>query len=323
MNYLKNFMKKIPKKLVTHNGNFHSDDIFAAATLSIYLERQGEIFEIVRTRDEEIIASGDYVFDIGYVYDPDLNRFDHHQPGGAGKHESKNGEPGIEYSSFGLVWKKFGAELCGGEKAAGVMETKLVAPIDAFDNGFDLVQNKYETTPYYIQHLFFSMRPTWREEEARAKAEGIEHDSSKLKDEMFLKCVEIAKVALDREIILSNDMVLAENHVISDYEKSQDKRIIVLDDKYPFGALHDFPEPLYVIYPRNITSDWGIEAVSVNPKTFSNRKNFPEAWGGLRNEELEKVTGVEGSIFCHRGLFLAVAKTKEGAMKLAQIAVES
>ncbi|MEK7128127.1 MAG: MYG1 family protein [Patescibacteria group bacterium] len=56
-------------KLVTHDGSFHSDDIFAAATLQIYLEKKGEAFEIIRTRDEEIIKNGDFVFDVGGIYD--------------------------------------------------------------------------------------------------------------------------------------------------------------------------------------------------------------------------------------------------------------
>ncbi|PIZ87309.1 hypothetical protein COX93_01400, partial [Candidatus Nomurabacteria bacterium CG_4_10_14_0_2_um_filter_30_12] len=56
-------MNKI--KLITHNGSFHSDDIFATATLSLLLEKRGESFEIIRTRDEEIIKNGDYIFDVG------------------------------------------------------------------------------------------------------------------------------------------------------------------------------------------------------------------------------------------------------------------
>ena len=35
-------MNNTIKKLVTHDGSFHTDDIFAAATLSILLEKKGE-----------------------------------------------------------------------------------------------------------------------------------------------------------------------------------------------------------------------------------------------------------------------------------------
>src|ERR1035437_330046 len=179
-------MKKTKKKLVTHNGSFHADDIFACATLILYLEKNTKEFsakggpasclEISRTRDEEVIKSGDYVFDVGGVYDPDKNRFDHHQPGGAGKHDNPRGKPWVEYASFGLVWKKFGIELCGNMKVVNLVNKVLVSPIDAGDNGIELIENKYDISPYFLHQAFDSMRPTWREEKLT-------------NDEMFLKCV--------------------------------------------------------------------------------------------------------------------------------------
>src|SRR5665811_284372 len=126
------------KKLVTHNGSFHADDVFACATLSLMLEKENINFEIIRTRDPEVINSGDYVFDVGDIYDEDKNYFDHHQVGGAGQRDNS-----IEYSSFGLVWKKFGIKLCDSKKVVDIIDRKLVAPIDAADNGFDLVENKH------------------------------------------------------------------------------------------------------------------------------------------------------------------------------------
>ncbi|MFA6257884.1 MAG: MYG1 family protein [Candidatus Paceibacterota bacterium] len=303
---IKNEKLKLSKKLVTHNGSFHADDIFSAAIFLILLEKKGETFDIIRTRDEKIIETGDYIFDIGGMYNPEENKFDHHQVGGAGKRSS-----GIEYAACGLVWKKFGIDLCGSQKVADLVDGILIAPIDAGDNGFDLVENKYETSPYFIQHAFNAMRPTWKEVDLN-------------EDEMFLKCVVMAKEILMREIIQAQDALLAEEMVFSIYEKTEDKKIIVLDENYPFEyTLNNFPEPLYVIYPRKSDGFWGIRAVRKDPKTFLNRKNFPKLWAGLRDEELQNVTGVRDAIFCHRGLFLAVAKSKEGAIKLAQIAVES
>ena len=299
------FKKK--KKLVTHDGSFHTDDIFAAATLQLMLEKKGEQFEVTRTRDEEIIKNADYVFDVGGIHDSEQNRFDHHQPGGAGKRPNN-----IEYASFGLVWKKFGAELTGSEKAMEIIDRKMAAPIDAFDNGFDLVSNKYkEVSPYFIQHIFFSMEPTWREED-------LSHD------EMFFKSVSLAREVLSREIIQVRDAVLAEELVISIYNNTKDKRIIIIDKRYPFQyILNNFSEPLYVVYPRKTNNWWGVKAVRQDPKSFNNRKSFPAAWAGLRDEELAKISGVPDAVFCHKGLFMAVAKSKEGAVKLAQIAVES
>src|SRR3989344_6842398 len=298
------------KKLVTHNGSFHTDDIFAAATLEMYLEKQGESFEVIRTRDEEIIKNADYVFDVGGIYNAEENRFDHHQKGGAGGRAKGDGGNGIEYASFGLVWKKFGAELCGSQKAADLIDQKLVAPIDAHDNGIDLVENKNAISPYFIQQAFLAMRPTWREEDITD-------------DEMFLKSVEIAKIILSREIIQAQDGVRAEEIVMSVYKNTQDKRIIILDKYYPFEyILQNFPEPLFVICPsRTIKDKWSAKAVREDPKTFKNRKDFPKSWAELRDEELQKVSGVSDAIFCHRALFLAVAKSKEGAIALARKAL--
>jgi uncharacterized UPF0160 family protein len=51
------------------------------------------------------------------------------------------------------------------------------------------------------------------------------------------------------------------------------------------------------------------------------RKYLPDSWAGLEGDELDKITGVEGGIFCHRAKFLASAKTKEAAIKMAEIAL--
>lgn len=297
-------MEKNKKKLITHNSSFHTDDIFSAAALSLLLEKRGENFEIIRTRNPEIIEKGDYVFDVGGVCHEKTNKFDHHQKGGAGKRQN-----GIEYSSFGLVWKKFGENLAGSEKAKDIIDRHLVSPIDASDNGFDLIESKHEVFPYLIQDFFRAMRPTWRE-----TGLGI--------DEMFFKSVLIAKEILLREITYAQDSVLADKVILSIYENTKDKRIIVLDKNYEKKEIFEkLSETLYVIYPRETDDSWGVEAVRKDFRSFKNRKNLPKSWAGLRDEGLQKITGVSDAIFCHRALFMAVAKTKEGAIKLAKLAL--
>ena len=299
------------KKLITHNGSFHADDVFTCAALSLMLEKENTNFEIIRTRDEEKIKIGDYVFDVGGIYDAEHNRFDHHQPGGAGRRiPSKEGEIGIEYSSFGLIWKKFGSKLCENQESADIIDKRLVTPIDAGDNGIDLFKSTTNTSPYLLQQIFFAIQPTWREEASEDKA--------------FIQSVEIAKIILAREIIQAQDAVFAEETIVSVYNNTADKRIIVFDRHYPFEyILPNLPEPLFAIYQRKIDGSWGIRTVAKVYGTFDNRKNFPKAWVGLRDAELQKITGVSDAVFCHRGLFLAVAKSKEGALKLAKLALEA
>lgn len=300
-------MKNSKKILVTHNGSFHADDVFACAALSLMLQSENVNFEIVRTRDEDLIKKADYVFDVGGVYDAEQNRFDHHQVGGAGKRPVGNLE--VEYSSFGLVWKKFGLELTNSEVAVKSVDKNLVAPIDAHDNGFTLVENRYEITPYLINNFIQVMRPTWNE-------------NPKDMETSFLKCVAVAKEILSREIIYVKDALEASQLVVATYNNTKDKRIIVLDKNYSYGdILEELPELFFVVYPRESDGFWAVKAARVKSKTFKNRKDLPNSWAGLRDLELQKITGVRDAVFCHRALFFAVAKSKEGAIKLAELAL--
>lgn len=293
-----NFFKK-KKILVTHNGTFHADDIFACATLSIYLK---DNVKIIRTRDPKIIEKGDYVFDVGGVYDPSINRFDHHQKGGAGERDD-----GIPYAAFGLVWKEYGEKICGSKQISDFLENKIVKIIDANDNGIDTFEIKNNLAPYTIQDIFFAFRPSFSEKEDY--------------DKIFIKLVKIAKEILNREIKKSNDFIFAEKKILDFYANAKDKRLIILDDNYPFmDIIMKFSEPIYVVYPK--LDIWRVECVRKERYSFENRKSLPQDWAGKRDLELAQVTGVEDAVFCHNGRFLIVAKSKEGAINLAEKALE-
>ena len=308
MKFLKNIMTTRIKKLITHDGSFHSDDIFAAATLLIYLEKKGETGEITRTRDAEIIKNGDYVFDVGGIYDEKNNRFDHHQTLGAGEREN-----GIAYSSFGLVWRKLGIEVAGSRETADFIEKKLVMPIDANDNGIDLFKSNFpDISAYTIQDVFAIFSPT--------ALEDLE------KDEQFAKALVWAKEILQREIKKANDQIDITKIIRDFYKKTADKRLIVVDKPKVsrfeiWDALQDFKEPLFAV--SGDKEDWYAVAMRKEKDSFGNRKDFPASWAGLQKKELQDATGVKDAVFCHNRLFLSVAKSKEGAIKLAQIAVES
>jgi len=306
MKFLKNFVIKHKKKLklVTHDGSFHTDDVFAAATLSLYLENLGKKFEIIRTRDEEIINSADYVFDVGGIYNAEKNRFDHHQVGGAGKRENE-----IPFSSFGLIWQKFGVEVTGKKEVADFIEQKLVLPVDANDSGVDLYFPKI--SPYTLQDVLAIFSPTSLE-----------------KDKQFMKALLWAKEILQREIKKVNDQIKITKIIRGFYEQAQDKRLIVINEPKvsrfeAWDALQDFPEPIFVVCGDNKKEDWAVVAMRKDKDSFGNRKDLPKSWAGLKTKELQDVTGVLDAVFCHNNLFLAVAKSKEGATKLAKIALES
>jgi uncharacterized UPF0160 family protein len=299
----KNNMSFFNKKkiLVTHNDRFHTDDIFATATLSILLN---DNIKVIRTREEKWFEKGDYVYDVGGEYDTSRNRFDHHQKGGAGVREN-----GIPYAAFGLVWKTYGEKICGSKYIAEKIDQEWIQSIDAHDNGVDIfdLKNK-KVAPVTIENIFGLSRPTWKEDQDF--------------DTAFYKLIKFAKEILTRKITKVRDEFEVESFIEAAYKDSEDKRIIILDRNYPWNdCIMKYGEPIYVIFPRKSNDTWMIGCVRKEKKTFDNRKSFPEAWAGLRDEELAKVTGVSDAIFCHNGRFLAVAKSKEGAIKLAQLAL--
>jgi len=301
------FKKK--KICITHNGAFHTDDLFATATLSIL--NNGNI-KIIRTRDQKIIKKGDYVCDVGGIYDSETNRFDHHQKIGAGARPN-----GIPYSSFGLVWKTYGEKLCGDKDVADFIDKKIVQPIDAIDNGMDITTSKFENIEQYtINDIFKAFYPTWKE-----KVNDV--------DKIFEKEVEKVVFLLKREIKATKDNVEGEKIIMSDYNKTEDKRIIILSQ--PFhrflvsSVLPKLPEPIYYICPSGHSNEWKVETVSKSPSTMESRKLFPLPWRGLMEGDtnLREITGISDIIFCHKSGYLAHVKTKEGAIKLAEKAIMS
>jgi uncharacterized UPF0160 family protein len=81
---------------------------------------------------------------------------------------------------------------------------------------------------------------------------------------------------------------------------------------------------LYVLFPESGDdgSRWRVRSVGVERGSFRNRKDLPEAWKGLRDEELSRVAGVEGCVFVHASGFIGGNLTQKGAMAMATKAVE-
>lgn len=297
--------------IVTHSSRFHADDVFAVATLKIWCEKQGITPRIVRTRDEEDVVAADIVVDVGGEYNPETKRFDHHQKEGAGEREN-----GIPYAAFGLVWKHYGPELVGSEDGADIIDQKIASPLDAMDNGVDICDARFDKVyPYSFATIVSAFTPTWQEDDTPGAFDY---------DEMFEKVTNMARTILEREIIKARGLVEGMPKVEELYQQAEDKRVIVMENNYPYALVLDkYPEPLFVVRSNTQDDTWSVAAIQKDLMVYGNRKDLPRAWAGLRDEDLARVTGVEDAVFCHRKLFLAVAKSKEGALKLARLAVEA
>ncbi len=194
---------------VTHNGKFHADEVFATAVLRhIYPD-----LIVRRSRDPEVIESGDFVYDVGGVYDHEARRYDHHQNGALKRQD------GLTRSAFGLIWLHYGKEYCEGDEGVwNLIDKRLVRGIDAGDNG--------------------------------------------------------------------------ESRVVQD----------------PRAPEFDISQVIELLNP-------------IPGKPFTQKQPFPESWAGLRENELALATGVPDALFCHSKRFLAVAQSREGAIRLLELAL--
>jgi uncharacterized UPF0160 family protein len=282
--------------IATHNANFHADDVFSIAAMKHIFST----FKLVRTRNVALINKADIVIDVGGEYDPDKGRFDHHQRGGAGEREN-----GIPYSSFGLVWQKYGLEICDGKQdLANAVDAGLVSKIDAIDCGY--TKGVYDGIS--LSQSISMFNPTWQE---------ASHF-----DECFDEAVVFASRILTRFIASANGGLSAKKIVAQAIENAEDPRVIVLERYIPWKrTVHALSEDaLYVVYPSE-TGQWRIQTVPVEPGSFENKKSLPKPWAGLSDDEFKDETGIDDVMFCHNGLFIAGAESFESAMKMAVIAL--
>jgi uncharacterized UPF0160 family protein len=289
-------------KVATHPGNFHADDVFAVAVLRLV---HGPL-EIVRTRDEDVHAASDVRVDVGGRSDADSGDFDHHQKGGAGERPN-----GVRYASFGLVWRRYGAELAGSPEAAEAIDERLVQGVDANDTGQSFSQPLVgEMGPMTVSGVIAAMNPAWDEELTPAE-----------EDALFDRAVDLATGILEREIAGAAAFQRAQQLVRDAIERAPDPRLIELDSNMPWrdAVVNNAAEALYVIYPKS--DGWGMQAVPLALGTFDNRKDLPAGWAGLSGKDLADATGVEDAVFCHPARFYASARTREGIGALAERAI--
>lgn len=293
------FKKKV--KLVTHDGAFHGDDVFATAFLELMYEAQGRKTKVIRTRDLDIVKTGDVVYDVGLEYDPNNMRFDHHQTEGAGERDN-----GVPYSAFGLIWKHFGRELCSSDGVWKKIDEDFVQHVCAedvlcFDFKYKDIDWRAWTFDRYVD-LFV--------------------DFSDEDNESFKRVVKVAKDILIKIINKYEKKVLDNKAVEEIYENAEDKRIIVLDEGRSWSeVLTQKEEPLYVVYP-NHNGSVKVRAIPNVQGGKDPKKPFPQEWAGKVDGELIDISGVKTAQFCHRNRHLCGSQTKEDAIRMAKISAD-
>lgn len=338
----------------THNGHFHADEALAVHMLRTYIPRYHNA-KLIRTRDPTVLATCDTVVDVGGEYDADRNRYDHHQRGFTTTFPGKE----TKLSSAGLVYMHFGKEIIANKRGAAgegsqsdfsvvdMIYNKLyesfIEAVDANDNGISSydpeaiaaagLTKRFSDGGFTLGAMVSRLNPKWNDP---VPSDPVEAQARE--DEKFL----IASKRIGEEFDSTLDFyvtgwlparALVQKAFTERSQYDAQGRIMVLsgqscpwkDHLYTLEEEHsEAGKVLYVLYPEKPTPDakWRVQTVSVTKDSFESRKSLPKEWRGVRDEELDKVSGVPGCVFVHAAGFIGGNKTFDGTLELARKALD-
>jgi uncharacterized UPF0160 family protein len=271
--------------VVTHSGSFHTDDVAAYSLIRVVYDRRARV---MRTRDKRLFQKGDVVIDVGGIFDPDKRRFDHHQ-------ESYKGT----LSSAGMVlnWLESIDKLSASD--AQRLRDEMFDYIDAIDIGAYNRPKGVPTIGGFVD-AFNNLADT---------------DEERL--EMFKSASDVMVQVL-KGILAGYAQDTAAHAIVKaemDAAQEDGRRALFFDEyvswKSAYFALGGETHPTdFIIFPGS-DHNWKVVAIPPRLGDFAQKVSLPESWAGLVDDELSAVTGVPGSVFCHKSRFLAVFRTRE------------
>lgn len=278
----------IPRSFGTHDGSFHADEVTACALLLVFglIDKN----KIVRTRDVAKLEKCEYVCDVGGIYNPSHKRFDHHQREYAG-----------EFSSAGMIWRYLCDQKIIDPALYAYVNHSIIMGVDAHDNGKVVQQDGVCT----FSHVIANFVPISQE----ASEEELQ--------DAFFEALDFALCHFTRLFDRYQYILSCRDKVSKAMAKNE--KVLVFEESMPwqenFFDLGGETHPaLFVIMPSQ--GQWKLRGIPPNKvKKMEVRLPLPQKWAGLRDQELKKVTGIDGAIFCHKGAFISIWKTKEDALK--------
>lgn len=335
---------KSTKLIATHSGTFQADE-----ALGVFLLRQTNTYyqsPVLRSRDKDEYSKADIVIDVGGVYDHSKSLYDHHQRSYDERFDDKikMDEDGNEspvkrctkLSASGLVYRHFGEEVIHNlypslsEKELSLVYTKMyntfMEAIDAVDTGVEQVEGGADLV--YKDATGLSRRvgrlnPRWNEDPQPNIDERFEEASNMCGEDFKQILAQIVESDLParsyvEEAVLNRHEIDSSGEIIKFASGGMPWR----SHLYELEALHKLDPLIKFVLYTDQAGMWRVQAVTVKGQAFENRLSLPEEWRGVRDEDLSKISGIEGCKFCHAAGFIGGNKTYEGALKMAQVALQ-
>lgn len=300
--------------LVTHDATFHADEVFASVIAALYLNcsKGLNVVKICRTSYIPKDLNKDVI-----VYDVGGGKFDHHSVKDSVYKVRKNGIP---YAAAGLIWRAFGNELIQNtpdDKAVWFqVERKLIRGIDAVDNG-TLPCIDYPTSAMSISNVISNFNPVW-------------DDDITSYDEAFLEALSFAGKIFDKIFNRAISKVRAKVLVEENIERT-DGEIMIMECFLPWVKhllFSENPKAEKIKFVIHKSQREGFEWHTVpkgNTRELRNipRVAVPEEWRGMREKNLQKVTGIPTAIFCHLSGMTGSAETLNDTIDMVKLAIAS
>ncbi|KAF5289873.1 hypothetical protein FQR65_LT02007 [Abscondita terminalis] len=322
-------------KIGTHNGVFHCDEALACFMLKLLPDYADA--DIIRSRDDAVLDSCDIVVDVGGVYNPKQKRFDHHQRDFVESLSSirpdlaKNRN--IKLSSAGLIYAHYGMEVLSelllknkiNVASASLPDIYLhvydgfIQEIDAIDNGLPICN---EGHPVYQINTSISARvqklnPAWNSKSVQSP------------DDLFQKAMEYVGAEFTAIVVEASTIWWQARAIVLKALLDRNKiyktgEIIELEERCPWAEhLFSLEEDLNIVGHTKFVlfldrdKSCRVQSVPITPGSFLCRNFLHDDWRGLRDVELSKISGIDGSIFCHHTGFIGGNKSRDGALQMA------
>lgn len=316
----------------THDGVFHCDEVLGCFLLKVLFPKAS----IKRSRNVEILKTCDIVIDVGGEYDPRNHRYDHHQRTFHDTMSTLSEElvGTVRLSSAGLVYHHFGKEVLQkilDSKNEDLikyvyrrMYNSFIKEIDGIDNGVPA----HDSEPVYTIHTDLSSRVGRLYKPWYFEGEWNEN-------EHFQKAMDLVGSEFTDAVLRSRDISyrardIVKRSILDRYNVHESGAIIELSISCPWKEHFFELEKELAITPEEVKyvlfkgeDSYRIMGVPLTRESFLGRKFMPESWRGLRNEDLSRLTGVEGCIFVHATGFIGGNTTRDGVLQMAIKSLES
>lgn len=270
--------------VATHNGPFHADDVLSFALVRTFVDPAASV---VRTRDKDVLAGADMVFDVGGDYEPDALRFDHHQASYQGP---------LSSAGMVLAWLKATGKV--DPALADFLNARMVLYVDDVDNG--------RVAPKANVPCFTTL------------VDGYNRGCSELSefDTRFLDAARMAADAL-RGLMAEHEELVEADAVVGRAMADSAARGSNLMElpryvrwKSPYFARGGQTHVSELVMLPGMDGSHRVLAIPPVEGSFAQKRSLPEAWAGLTDEALTAVCGVPGARFCHKNRFIAVFDTR-------------